>query len=218
MIKEKHKKLAKKYGVNLEKLKREQKKLSKNLELKGDVNGERVGGVHSVFQDNKIISTAVVMEGKEIIDEKYFVDNVRFPYIPGFRAYRELPTLVKAFNKLEKKPDFIFLNANGILHPRKLGLASHFSLSINFPTIGVADSLFIGEEDGDEIKVDNEVRAKKVKTKEGAKPLIVSPGNNISLDNSIKKVKKSTYNPHKFPEALDRARKYSKDVRKEMFR
>ena len=58
---------------------------------------------------------------------------MRFPYISGFRAYRELPSMVEAFNKLEEKPDVIFVPGHGIAHPR-LGVASHFSLSVGVPT------------------------------------------------------------------------------------
>lgn len=218
MEKEKYKKLASRYGSDLDKMKKEQEKLAKNLKIEDGEEPVKIGGIHSVFSENKIISAIVVMEGKELIDEAYFIDKVRFPYIPGFRAYRELPAMVKAFNKLEIKPGLVFVNAHGILHPRGIGLASHFSLSINLPTIGVADSLLEGEEEGEDILVEGEVKGKKVKTKEGAKPLIVSPGNNISLRNAVRVVKDNTYDPHKFPEALDKARKYSKKVRKEMFR
>lgn len=160
----------------------------------------------------------VIMEGKEIVDEEYFIDKVRFPYIPGYRAYRELPSMVKVLNKVKNNPDIVFINSHGILHPRGLGLASHFSISTGLPSVGVADSLLIGEEDGDKINIEGKLKGMKVHTKQGAKPLIVSPGNKISVENAANLVKEYTYEPHKFPEALDKARKYVKKIREEMFR
>ncbi len=217
MEKEKHKELAAKYNVDLGKAKKEQERLSKNLEI---VNGSdevrKLGGIYSAFAGNKIVSAVVVIEEGEIVDEEYFIETVKFPYIPEFRSYRELPSMVQAFNKLRIKPDVIFVNSHGILHPRSLGLASHLSLSINLPTIGVADKLIFGKEEDDKILVDSEVRGKVVKTKEGAKPLIVSPGNKISLELAENLVRKFTFSPHKIPEPLHKARKYAKNVRKEM--
>ncbi len=211
--------LIEKYKIDLDKLKKEQKKLSRNLEIKDSLNFEnvtRVGGIHNVFLKNQIISGIIVLEDSEVIGQAYFKDKVRFPYLPEFRAYRELSAMVHAFNKLEEKPEVIFIRGHGILHPRKLGLASHFSLTINTPVIGIADSLLTGEIKNSKIYLNGKINGKVVKTKEGANPLLVSPGNLISVETSEKLVKKFTFPPHKFPEALDKARKYSKSIRKEI--
>jgi deoxyinosine 3'endonuclease (endonuclease V) len=44
--------------------------------------------------------------------------------------------------KPELKPDVIFVDGNGILHPQQCGLACHIGLRMNIPTIGVAKNLF----------------------------------------------------------------------------
>lgn len=36
------------------------------------------------------------------------------------------------------KPDLLFVDGHGISHPRRLGVASHFGLLVDVPTIGVA--------------------------------------------------------------------------------
>lgn len=39
---------------------------------------------------------------------------------------------------LSQKPDLVFVDGHGISHPRRLGVASHFGLLVDVPTIGVA--------------------------------------------------------------------------------
>ncbi len=216
------KRMIEKYGIDLEKLKREQLKLSKNLELKDKIDFslvERVAGVDSVFFKNKIVSVVVVLSPDfEILEQEYFSAKIRFPYLPEFRAYRELLSMVSCFSKIDEKPDVVFVRGHGILHPRNLGLASHFSLSVDVPTIGVADSLLVGEVKNDDIVLNGEVMGKIVRTKEGAKPLYVSSGNKISLNSAVELVKKFIVEPHKFPEPLRLAKKYAKEIRKEIFK
>lgn len=60
------------------------------------------------------------------------------PYIPGFLSFREYPALLAAWEMLSQKPDLVFVDGHGISHPRRLGVASHFGLMVDVPTIGVA--------------------------------------------------------------------------------
>jgi deoxyribonuclease V len=210
--------IAGRYGIDLKKLEKEQEKLAKSLEIKDSINFSqvtRIGGISNVFFKNKIISTIVVLnQDFEIIEQKYFSEKARFPYIPGFRAYRELPAMVSCFEELEEKPEIIFISGHGISHKR-LGLASHFSLACNVPTIGIADSLVIGEVEDDEVTYNRKIVGRVLKLKEGSKPLYVSPGNLITLKSAVELVKKFTREPHKLPEPLRLAHKYARDVMKE---
>ncbi|WP_454877342.1 deoxyribonuclease V [Serratia inhibens] len=67
------------------------------------------------------------------------------PYIPGFLSFREYPALLAAWERLEQKPDLVFVDGHGISHPRRLGVASHFGLLVNVPTIGVAKKRLCGK-------------------------------------------------------------------------
>lgn len=218
----KFKEIAKKYNIDLEKLKREQEKLSKNLEIKDSINfelAERIAGMDNVFFKNRIVSAIVIINNEfEILEQEYFEDKIRFPYIPGFRAYRELSSMILTFNKIDEKPDIVFIRGNGILHPRGLGLASHFSLAANIPTISVADNLLVGEVKGEDILLNGKIAGKIIKTKQGAKSLYISPGNMISVSTATKLVKKFTKEPHKFPEPLRLAKRYGKEVMREIFK
>lgn len=212
--------LIKKYNVDIEKLMEEQIKLSKQLEIKDSRDFSEislVAGVDSAFDKNKIISAVVVLsENMETSEKSYFDDKLRFPYLPGFRAYRELPSMLNAFNKLDEKPDLVFVNGNGISHLR-LGIASQFSLATGIPTIGIAESLMEGvEADEKDIFISGKKVGMVLHSKSGSKPLFVSPGNLISIKTAYELAKKFIIPPHKLPEPLHEVQKYVKKVRNEM--
>jgi deoxyribonuclease V len=52
--------------------------------------------------------------------------ETRFPYIPGFLAFREVPALLRAWQQLTDRPDVLVVDGHGITHPRRMGIASHF--------------------------------------------------------------------------------------------
>lgn len=46
-----------------------------------------------------------------------------FPYIPGLLAFREIPILLTALDRLTVQPDLLVCDGYGIAHPRRCGLA-----------------------------------------------------------------------------------------------
>lgn len=212
--------VARRYNLDLKKLEKEQKTLAKNLSLKDSINFSKVvkiGGISNIFFDNTIISVCVVLNPNlEVIEQKYFSSKMTFPYIPGFRAYRELPSMISCFNEIEEKPEVVFINGHGVTHPR-LGIASHFSLVTGTPSVGIADSLISGEVKGEDIFLNEKIVGKVLQTKEGSNPLYVSPGNLISLKSACELVKLFVKEPHKLPEPLHLAHRYGKEVVGEIF-
>jgi deoxyribonuclease V len=207
-------------GIELEKLKEEQKKLSKFVILKDAFDfklATRFAGIHIELIGKELLASIVVLnEEFEIIEEKYVTRPVRFPYIPGYRAYRELPVMLAAYDKLEEEPDVIFIEAQGIAHPRGLGLASHFGISINKPVIGITKGILEGEQKNDEIFLNGKVVASSLVTKKGSRQIYVSPGHMISLKTAIEVTKRCIKEPHKLPEPIVEARKSAANVREEL--
>ncbi len=119
--------------------------------------------------------------------------KVDFPYIPGLLSFRESPILLKAITKIKSEPDAIILDAQGIAHPRGIGLASHIGLILNKPSIECAKTRLIGEynEVGEEAGNYTLLRAKEktvgavLRTRKNVKPVFVSPGHKIDLNTSI---------------------------------
>ncbi len=53
--------------------------------------------------------------------------------------------IVKAWMKLQTKPDVLVLDGHGIAHPRRMGIATHFGIVMHTATFGCAKSLLTGK-------------------------------------------------------------------------
>ncbi len=112
-----------------------------------------------------------------------------FPYIPGLLSFRESPVLLAAFARLQRAPDLIFVDGQGIAHPRRCGIASHLGLILGLPTIGCAKSRLIGQHSdvgpvvGDyaELRDGGEVIGAALRSRRGVNPVYVSIGHLVDL-------------------------------------
>ncbi|MDQ4128688.1 MAG: endonuclease V, partial [Actinomycetota bacterium] len=101
-----------------------------------------------------------------------------------------------ALEKVELAVDALILDAQGLAHPRRMGLASHVGLFVDVPTIGCAKSRLVGahEEPGVEkgsatdLVHRGETVGMVVRTRERVSPVFVSVGNGIDLTSSVELV------------------------------
>ena len=111
-----------------------------------------------------------------------------FPYRSGYRSFRELPTLLAAFDRLHTRPDLVLCTGHGRAHPRRLGLACHLGLWLDLPTIGCANRLLAGTcrmpgaRRGCHRRLldAGQVIGEVVRTRTDVRPLFVSVGHRIS--------------------------------------
>ena len=116
-----------------------------------------------------------------------------FPYIPGLLSFREVPPLLEAWARLERKPDALLADGQGRAHPRRFGLACHLGLVLDVPTVGVAKTLFVGthepvgENAGDWTPLlhKGETIGAVVRTRARVSPVYVSVGHRIDLPSAI---------------------------------
>ncbi len=144
------------------------------------------------------LGAVLVMEfpAMEVIEETRCAIRVDFPYVPGLLSFRELPALLPALEALNREPDIIFVDGQGLAHPRGLGIASHLGLLAGKPTIGCAKSRLIGssEEPGPEagdwkpLLYEGGRIGAVLRTRYGVKPLYISAGHLIDLETAIKMV------------------------------
>jgi deoxyribonuclease V len=117
------------------------------------------------------------------------------PYIPGLLSFRELPAVLDAWAGLAHRPQLAMVDGQGIAHPRRLGIASHLGVTLDLPTIGVAKSILTGEprradpgpEPGDRLDLQDrgEPVAAVLRTRPRARPLVISTGHRVSLDDAV---------------------------------
>mgnify|MGYP001173107601 FL=1 len=204
--------------VDLSKLKEEQIKLAEKV-ITFDIfeKIKNIAGSDQIHFDGKIISTIVVCDYKnlKVIEKNYAIVEEKIPYKSGFLFYKDGPAVIEAFNKLENKPDVLIVKANGILHPRRIGMASHLGILLDIATIGIAKRLMLGEVKGNTIYVEKEARGYGLITREHANPIYLSPGHKISLKTSLEIIKNCIRKPHKLPEPLHLAHRYAKKISEE---
>lgn len=114
--------------------------------------------------------------------------------MPGFFAFSAGPAILSALKKMERS-DLIIFPGRGIVHPRGLGLASHLGVLLDLPTIACSRTPLwrdipeiLSKKGAHElIKGENEVPVGAVvRTREGAKPVFVTPGHKISVQSAVK--------------------------------
>ncbi len=119
--------------------------------------------------------------------------ETRFPYVPGYLAFREVPALVQAWKQLEQKPDVLVVDGHGIAHPRRMGIATHFGIVTGQASMGCAKKLLTGSYqepgvfvgDHTPIRSSDEQIGYAFRSKNKVAPVFVSPGHRIGMENSL---------------------------------
>lgn len=156
-----------------------------------------IGGADISFNKySEVVYAGIVVlsyPAMQVIDKATVVTRTRFPYVPGLLAFREAPALLEVWEQLGQKPDVLVLDGHGIAHPRRMGIATHFGLLADAVTLGCAKSLLtghygaLGEHAGatTDLVHQDEVVGKVLRTKNKCNPVFVSPGNRITLEESL---------------------------------
>lgn len=56
-----------------------------------------------------------------IIDESIVDGVATFPCLPGLLAFREVPALLEALERLRRDPDMLVCDGQGLAHPHRCG-------------------------------------------------------------------------------------------------
>ena len=134
--------------------------------------------------------------GNTVVEQATARRPVRFPYVPGLLSFREIPAVLAAVRKLKCRPDVFMFDGQGRAHPRRIGLASHAGLAMNMPTIGCAKSRLCGEHDEPPLRAGSyvplthkgEAVGTVLRTRDAIKPLYISVGHRVSLEDCIRLV------------------------------
>ena len=163
-----------------------------------------VAGVDVGFEDGGRTTRAAVavleFPGLALHDQAISRSPTRFPYIPGYLSFRELPAVLQALERLTVMPDLLLCDGQGLAHPRRFGLACHLGVLTDIPSIGVAKSRLIGEHDdppkekGQWVPLmdKGETIGAVVRTRNNVSPVYVSLGHRISLPTAIDYVLRCT--------------------------
>ena len=173
-----------------------QNEYANNVETEGSLEKiTKVAGVDAAFDGDLGLGAVVILSYPELklIEQVVVEVPVRLPYIPGLLSFREMPIVLEAFEKIQHEPDVIFVDGQGMLHPRRFGIACHLGLVLSHPTIGCAKSLLCGRyrKPGSQkgnytfVKHKEENIGVALRTRTNTKEIFVSLGHKISIKKSI---------------------------------
>ncbi|MFW9943712.1 MAG: endonuclease V [Candidatus Sifarchaeia archaeon] len=175
-----------------------------------------VTGIDVSYTEDAAVGCAVVMDlgSRETIRTEQRTVECTAPYIPGYFFLREGPVLVELLRNLDETGP-ILIDGNGVLHPRRLGLASHLGVHLDLQTIGVAKKLLLGEiqpRQGNAARIidGHDCIGVGLWLGKRKKPVYVSLGHRISLDTAVTVVEQASIDG--YPEPLRRAHSLSKET------
>ena len=151
-----------------------------------------VGCDATYFQGTTIAAATLVdYESLEQVRINTVRERTRFPYIPGLLAFREAPSVLRAIRPLRARSYVCLVDAHGLAHPRRFGLACFVGLALGRPTIGVAKSLLYGwVHDGQVLDKEGRQIAEILSLPSSSKVIYVSVGHKISLQDAVEVVRR----------------------------
>lgn len=147
--------------------------------------------------------------------------EVDFSYIPGLLSFREIPVILKAWERLKRRPDCLVCDGQGVAHPRRMGLAAHLGLTVDLPAVGCGKTRLIGEyrepgpDRGDfSPLVDrNEVVGAVLRTRAGVKSVFISEGHRMTLRRALEIILVSQTR-YRLPEPIRMAHRLVNEARR----
>jgi deoxyribonuclease V len=163
---------------------------------------ECVAGVDVSVRRGVARAAVVILSYPELIPTEAATaeEIASFPYVPGLLAFREGPVVLRAMERLERRPDVLVFDAQGQAHPRRMGLATHLGVLLDLPSVGCAKSRLCGthaeprEEKGQWAILEDkgDVIGAVLRTRTRVKPVYVSVGHRVDLETAVSLVMNCT--------------------------
>jgi deoxyribonuclease V len=184
-----------------------QKRLSPLIEETSDFPSEikYLVGCDASYLRGTTFAAATLVDYEKLVGVKIRAvkERTRFPYIPGLLAFREGPAVVRAIGSLRAQSYICLVDAHGLAHPRRFGLACFVGLALDRPTIGVAKGLLCGQVHDDQVLDSNGRQIAEIVPLPGvSKVIYVSVGHKISLTDAVRIVRHSLTQRGPIPIAL----------------
>lgn len=203
-----------------------QERLAPRIEARPPLNLEGVNfvaGADVSTEGDLAYATVAVLSFPDLdtVEVRGAEASLDFPYVPGLLSFREIPPLVRAFEKVETRADAVIFDAQGLAHPRRLGLASHLGLFLNVPSVGCAKTRLVGKFEEPEAEKGSvsdltdggEVVGKVLRTRNKVSPVFVSVGNRMDLDSAVGLVL-ACCTKYRLPETTRRAHEAANRLRR----
>ncbi|NJN63842.1 MAG: endonuclease V [Acidobacteria bacterium] len=148
---------------------------------------------HGATDSFHVAVVLIDLKSRETIATATHTGRAAVPYVPGFLSFREGPPVIEALARLGVEPDILLCDGHGRAHPRRFGLACHLGVATEIPSIGVGKSLLVGTYREPSAKRGastalvhrGELVGRALRTRDGVKPVFVSVGTGITLEQAV---------------------------------
>ncbi len=214
-------------------LKEYQDEVAQSVEVTQPLNHipDRIGGIDVSFVPNSNRGVAAFVEvdvvNGTVVYSRMFEDEIRFPYVSGYLAYRELPLLQTLLTEViaeRELPVVTLVDGSGVLHPRRAGVGAMLGVAMGMRTIGVTKKHLIGKVD---ISGLTNGESREIHVGDGAdehlagfamlpgsgtmKPIYISPGHLIDAQSSLAVLQRCLLG-RRLPEPIYWADRLSRDA------
>ena len=198
---------------------------------------------YSSTDSQKAVTALIIFDFPSftVLYEDFEKNETDYPYVPGFLAFKEVPSYTVLFDRLNEKrpdlwPELVMCDGNGILHQRGFGIASHIGVVFDIPTIGVGKTVFAVDgltakgvkalcdaelhNGGDKVELtgtSGKVWGAALRATDDSKnPLIISIGHRVSLETALE-VTQACITNFRIPEPIRQADKRSRAIVKQVY-
>ncbi len=205
----------------LQRLQEIQKDIREKMRLTPDQKEyHTVGGIDLSYTGAQGVGAYIRLELSSLktLDVQTLAQVVRFPYIPSYLAFRELPVMLALLQQLTERgalADITFVDGTGTLHHRQAGIASQLGVMLDVPTIGITKSLLHGEPEKNlnslkpgevcYIRIEGHWCGAAIQPRAGTEPFFVSPGHRIDLETALELSWLALQDDGRLPEPIQQA-------------
>ncbi len=157
----------------------------------------------------------------DVLAQAVAAERVPAAYVPGLLARREGHVLAAAVENLELAPDVLLVDATGVDHPRRAGLAVHLGAAVDVATVGVTQRPLVASgplpplQRGARtpVRVRNRCVGFWVCTRTGARPVVAHAGWRTSPETAAETVLAASTEAARTPVPLQEARRVAREAR-----
>ncbi|HMG26093.1 MAG TPA: endonuclease V [Acidimicrobiia bacterium] len=157
----------------------------------------------------------------DVLAQAVAAERVPAAYEPGLLALREGPVLATAVTRLSLLPDVLLVDATGVDHPRRAGLALHLGAVVGVATVGVTQRPLVASgavplpRRGARapIVVGDRCVGFWVCTRTGARPVVAHAGWRTTAETAAETVLEASTEAARTPVPLQEARRVAREAR-----
>jgi deoxyribonuclease V len=173
------------------------------------------------LRDTRVGPDGSPRRSDDVIAQAIATAEVLFPYRPGLLAARDGAVLAEALAALEIRPQLVLVDASGLDHPRRAGLAVHFGAATGLPSVGVTRRPLVATGPMPEwrrgahspLMLGGRCVAYWVSTRNGARPVVAHAGWRTSPETAVDVVLETSTPLARTPVPLQEARRVAREVR-----